>query len=171
MASVKKDRGRHAETIIEARRARGMSQAQLAELVGRSPGAIAQLELGEKVLSEDLTLRIAAALQLSQEETEQLLATRRSRARDLQMSGKGRPVRPAPALVAEIERLDDELETLRQRVSRLEQLAGLQVDHITPFPAGEPNLQVVDRAADTGATDAEIVSIERGPQVEPGVDD
>src|SRR5918994_5123374 len=51
-----------AEQVVEQRRARGLSQAELAELCGTTQSAIARLEAGGRPPRIDTLLRLANAL-------------------------------------------------------------------------------------------------------------
>jgi transcriptional regulator with XRE-family HTH domain len=66
LAHVDPDQGwffaRIAEQVIEQRRARGLSQKELAELTGTTQSAIARLESGGRPPRIDTLLRIAEAL-------------------------------------------------------------------------------------------------------------
>ncbi len=66
LAHVDADQGwffaRIAEQVVEQRRARGLSQKELAELTGTTQSAIARLETGGRPPRIDTLLRIAEAL-------------------------------------------------------------------------------------------------------------
>jgi transcriptional regulator with XRE-family HTH domain len=66
LAHIDPDQGwffaRIAEQVTEQRRARGLSQKELAELTGTTPSAIARLESGGRPPRIDTLLRIAEAL-------------------------------------------------------------------------------------------------------------
>ena len=66
LAHIDPDQGwffaRIAEQVIEQRRARGLSQKELAELTGTTQSAIARLESGGRPPRIDTLLRIAEAL-------------------------------------------------------------------------------------------------------------
>jgi len=66
LAHVDADQGwffaRIAEQVVEHRRARGLSQKELAELTGTTQSAIARLESGGRPPRIDTLLRIAEAL-------------------------------------------------------------------------------------------------------------
>jgi transcriptional regulator with XRE-family HTH domain len=66
LAHVDADQGwffaRVAEQVIEQRKARGLSQKELAELTGTTQSAIARLESGGRPPRIDTLLRIAEAL-------------------------------------------------------------------------------------------------------------
>ncbi len=66
LAHVDPDQGwlfaRIAEQVIEQRKARGLSQKELAELTGTTQSAIARLESGGRPPRIDTLLRIAEAL-------------------------------------------------------------------------------------------------------------
>jgi transcriptional regulator with XRE-family HTH domain len=51
-----------AEQLVEQRRTRGLSQQELAELVGTTQSAIARMERGQRPPKVDTLLRIANAL-------------------------------------------------------------------------------------------------------------
>ena len=66
LAHVDADQGwffaRIAEQVVEQRRARGLSQKELAELTGTTQSAVARLESGGRPPRIDTLLRIAEAL-------------------------------------------------------------------------------------------------------------
>lgn len=135
---MERDRGRHAELIIEARKDLGLSQRELARRLDVTAGMIGQLELGETLLGEDTTRRLGEVLELDTAQVHALMATREERAGQLARKGTGRPVRPAPELLAEISRLDDVVDDLRRRLAIVELRLGMDDDLPAAAASGRP---------------------------------
>lgn len=144
---MERDRGRHAELIIEARKSLGMSQRDLARRLDVTPGMIGQLELGETLLGEDTTMRLGQVLELEPIQVHQLMSTREERAGQLARKGTGRPVRPAPELVAEITRLDGIVEDLEARLAAVEHHLGMldEMPAAAAFGRPQPRGRTVKR--------------------------
>lgn len=128
------ERGAHADQVIAGRARLGITQRELAARVGVSTAAIGQLELGQTVLGEDATDRIAVALELDDAGRLALLETRLERAGDLTLrtarQGRRRDAN------ARVDRLEGELDELRARLDRIEELLPLLDDAELEAEAG-----------------------------------
>jgi transcriptional regulator with XRE-family HTH domain len=81
VAAEQTERGEHARLVVEARRAAGLTQRELAEQVGVSPGAIGRVEAGTLTLSSDATTAMATAVGADEALRQALLSSREGVAR------------------------------------------------------------------------------------------
>jgi transcriptional regulator with XRE-family HTH domain len=81
VAAKQADRGEHARLVAEARAAAGLTQRELAEQVGVSPGAIGRVEAGTLTLSVDATATLATAVGADEALRQALLSSREGVAR------------------------------------------------------------------------------------------
>lgn len=155
------ERGRHAELLRDWRAAAHRTQRAVAEDSGITPGALGQVELGLKVLSEARTIRVGEALGLDVEQLEELLDSRRERAAQLSMGGRGGPTNAGPDIAAEFEKLWAAVHQLRVEVRSLRELVSddeLEAVLNSPPSLGwDPDLQPgdLDRPDDDREADSD----------------
>lgn len=112
-----------AEIVRRLRHAGQMSQAQLAESIGMSPGMIGLVETGKRSISVEAVDLIAQALDLSADDARDLrLARERASAEfaTTRPAGAGVPLDMMASLLDEVRALAAEVAQLKARLASLE---------------------------------------------------